>query len=64
MSAPLRERLRPERAELVDAAFGVVLASLGVIGFRTVFSGSEELTVGIPSVLVGAALGYVLAKLR
>lgn len=62
--ATWQDRLRPERSELVDVGFGVVLAVLGVIGFRTVFSGSEELTVGIPAVLVGAATGYVLAKLR
>lgn len=59
-----RDQLRPDRADLVDVAFGVVLAVLGVIGFRTVFSGGEELTVGVASVLVGAALGYLLAKVR
>ena len=64
MSATVADRLRPERADLVDAGFGVVLAALGVIGFRTVFSGGEELSVGIPSVLVGAAVGYALSKLR
>ena len=64
MKAPDLDRLRPDRSDLVDAGFAVVLASLGVIGFRTVFSGGEELWVGIPSVLVGTALGYVLAKFR
>ena len=60
----LRRRLRPSRDDLVDAAFGCSLAILGVIGFRTSFAGGEELTVGIPAVLVGGALGYVLARLR
>jgi len=64
VKAPDLDRLRPDRSDLVDAGFAVVLASLGVIGFRTVFSGGEELWVGIPSVLVGTALGYVLAKFR
>jgi hypothetical protein len=59
-----RARLQPERAELVDVAFAVVLAVLGVVGFRTVFAGAEELIVGIPAVLAGAATGYVLTKLR
>ncbi len=58
------DRLRPERADLLDLAFGLVLAALGVIGFRTVFSGGEELWVGIPAVLVGGATGYVLARFR
>ena len=37
---------------------------LGVVGFRTTFSGGEELLVGVPAVLLGTALGYVLVKLR
>jgi hypothetical protein len=63
-SPSLRERLRPGRADLVDAAFGCALAALGVVGFRTVFAGGEELLVGLPAVVVGAALGYVLVRLR
>ena len=60
----VRKRLTPQKHELVDVAFGVVLALLGVFGFRTTFSGGEELLVGVPAVVLGAALGYVLAKLR
>src|SRR5690606_25292273 len=32
--------------------------------FRTVFAGGEELLVGIPAVVVGVGLGYVLVRLR
>ncbi|MGV3760313.1 MAG: transglutaminase-like domain-containing protein, partial [Actinomycetota bacterium] len=64
MTAPLATRLRPAGRDLVDLAFAVVLSVLGVVGFRTVFAGAEELTVGIPAVLAGAALGYVLVRLR
>ena len=63
-AAPLAERLRPGRADIVDIAFGAVLAILGVVGFRTVFAGGEELAVGVPAVLLGVALGYVLVRLR
>lgn len=58
------ERVRPMRPELVDVAFGVALAAIGVIGFRTSFSGHEEMTVGLPAVVLGSAVGYLLAKLR
>lgn len=57
-------RLRPDRTEAVDLAVAVALSLLGVVGFRTTFSGGEELVVGIPAVLVGALLGLVLAKTR
>ena len=49
----LLERVRPHRAEAVDVAFAVVLSVLGVIGFRTTFSGGEELLVGVPAVVLG-----------
>lgn len=58
------ERLRPDRDDLVDGAFAVVLGVLGVVGFRTVFAGGEELTVGGPAVLAGAVIGFVLLRLR
>jgi hypothetical protein len=59
-----RDRLRPTRSDWIDLGFAVALCSLAIIGFRTSFSGHEELTVGIPAVLVGAGVGYVIAKLR
>lgn len=61
---PGEARLRPSPDDLVDIAFASVLAGLGVIGFRSSFGGGEELTVGIPAVLAGGAVGYVAAKLR
>ncbi len=60
----LLERLRPEPTEVPDLAFAVLLTVLGVVGFRTVFAGGEELSVGIPAVLLGALVGLVLVKLR
>ncbi|HEU5082428.1 MAG TPA: transglutaminase-like domain-containing protein, partial [Acidimicrobiales bacterium] len=62
--ADVRGALRPSRADLVDVALGSLLAVLGVVGFRTTFAGGEELVVGVPAVLVGAAVGYALVKLR
>lgn len=62
--AELGERLRPTPAELVDVGFAAVLALLGVVGFRTVFAGNAELIVGLPAVLLGAAIAYVLVKLE
>lgn len=65
MSAPTGlARLRPSGPEVVDLAFAVVLAALGVFGFRTAFAGGEELSVGIPAVIAGAATGYVLVRTR
>lgn len=58
MSAVL-ERLRPTRAELVDGAFALVLATLAVLGFRSAFGGVAFLVAGV----VGAILGVVLAHL-
>lgn len=63
-AAGVVERVRPAHSEWVDAAFGIVLAAIGVVGFRTSFSGSEELTVGLPAVGLGGVVGYGLAKLR
>lgn len=60
----LVERLRPQPGELTDVVFAAVLAALGVVGFRTVFAGGEELVVGLPAVVLGAAVGYGLRKVR
>lgn len=57
-------RLRPTRPEAIDVGVATVLLLLGIIGFRTTFAGGEELLTGVPAVLLGGALGYVLAKLR
>ena len=63
--APVRlEGLRPTPQDLVDLGFAFALAGIGVIGFRTVFSGHEELTVGLPAVVLGVILGHVLVRRR
>lgn len=56
--------LMPTKDDLVDVAFSLALCGLAIIGFRTSFSGGEELTVGVPSVVVGVGLGYVFGKLK
>lgn len=61
---PNQWRLRPTTADLVDVGFVILLAGLAVYGFRSAFGGGEELAVGIPAVIVGAGVGYLLAKLR
>lgn len=60
----VRQRVTPSRSDAVDAAVATTLTVLGIIGFRTTFSGGEELLVGVPAVIAGALIGYVLAKLR
>ena len=59
-----RELLRTTAAERVDLVFALVLAGLAVFGFRSTFSGNEELTVGLPAVVLGVAVGFVLGKVR
>ena len=61
---PSARPLRPQRADLVDIAFGCALTALGVVGFGTIFAGGDELIVGLPATLVGAVVGYVLVRLR
>lgn len=58
------DRLRPGPGEVVDVVLGAVLAAFGVVGFRSVFAGGEELVVGLPGVVLGAAVAYVLVKLK
>lgn len=58
------DRLRPSRDHLVDVAVVSVLCGLGIVGFDASFGGDEAFTVGLPSVVVGSAVGYVLARLR
>lgn len=71
MSAPRRkppqsmvERLRPSTDDLIDIGFALALCLIGVIGWRTSFSGGEELSVGMPGVVVGVLVGFLIAKLR
>ena len=60
----LVDRLRPGPGEVVDVVLGAVLAAFGVVGFRSVFAGGEELVVGLPGVVLGAAVAFVLVKLK
>ncbi len=55
---------RITRADLVDVLFATALVALGIIGFRTAFAGHEEIAVGLPSVALGIAVGFALAKAR
>lgn len=59
-----RSATRPTRAEGIDVAFTVALGILGVVGFRTVFADAQELTVGVPAVLAGVAVGFTALKVR
>lgn len=57
-------RFRPSAADLVDLAFAAVLSALAVVGFRSSFGESEELVIGLPAVVAGTLVAYVLAKMR
>lgn len=53
-----------DRARLIDAAFAALLSGLAVYGFRTTFSGHEEMSVGLPAVAVGVLAGLVILRFR
>jgi transglutaminase-like putative cysteine protease len=55
---------RPERGDVVNAACGAVLTTLGLIGFRSAFGGLAWLGAGLAGVVAGAAVGYALARAR
>jgi transglutaminase-like putative cysteine protease len=57
-------RLVPTAADGRDAVFAAVLAGIGVYGFHSSFGGGEELSVGLPAVVIGLVVGYVLGKVR
>jgi hypothetical protein len=63
-AGPRWRRALPERGERSDLGFSVVLAALAVVGFDSSFGGQEAYTVGLPAVLVGAAVGFALARRR
>lgn len=56
--------LVPTRTDLTDLALAVGLVTLGVVGFDSAFGGDEAYIVGLPAVLAGAVVGYLVAKLR
>ena len=58
------ERFGFQQREQVDLAFVVVASILAMVGFRSTFAGGEELLVGIPTVLLGVALGAGIVRLR
>lgn len=50
-----------DRADMVGA---MALTTLGIVGFRTSFGGAGYLVVGAVGAVAGAALGYVIARMR
>lgn len=56
--------LRPTKADLTDLGFSLALVALGVVGFDSAFGGAEAFTVGLPAMVVGAAVAYLVAKVR
>lgn len=56
--------LTPARADLVDAGFTLGLMACALIGFRTTFSGSEYLIVGLAGVVLGIVIGHLANALR
>lgn len=56
--------LRPTRSEAVQLGLAVLTLLLAIAGFLGAFSGPAALTAGIPAVLIGSALGWVLARRR
>lgn len=59
-----RRPLRPSRGDLTDLGFSFALVALGVVGFDSAFGGSEAFIVGLPAMVVGAAVAYPVAKVR
>ena len=64
MTGRLSERLRPSTDDLIDVGFAIALSVLAVVGFRASFGDGEEITVGVPAVVAGVAVGYLLVKFR
>lgn len=62
--AEARPSLRPTKGDLTDLSFALALVALGVVGFDSAFGGAEAFTVGLPAMVVGAAVAYLVAKLR
>ena len=58
----LRELASIDRPTAVDLAFALTGVVVGVIGFRTTFAGHEELTVGLPAIVLGAVVGLAIAR--
>lgn len=48
----------------MDIGAAITLTVLGVVGFRTAFGGIGYLVVGVIGAIIGALLGFVLAKAR
>jgi hypothetical protein len=63
-TAPWWRRAVPDRGERTDLGFSVLLATLAVVGFDSSFGGQEAFTVGIPAVVVGAAVGFAIVRRR
>lgn len=61
----LRTRpLTPDRAQLVDAGFGLVLAGLALRGLHETFTGAGYLVVGLLGCLLGLLMAHVAHALR
>ena len=56
--------LSPSREDMVDGAFTLVLVMIALIGFRTTFSGSLFLVVGLLGTLLGLIIAHLANALR
>jgi hypothetical protein len=63
-STPRRLAIRTSRGELQDAGFLVVLTVIGLIGFRSTFSGNSYLIVGVVGLALGLLIGHLSNVLR
>ncbi len=58
------EGARPTRDDLIDGAMLLVLGALALAGFRSTYSGSTYLVVGVAGLLLGIVTAYIANSLR
>ena len=60
----LRTDVRPSRAQLEDGVFVLVLCALGLVGFRTTYTGWTYLAVGMAGLVLGGVIAHLATALR
>ncbi len=58
-----RFRIKPNGADITDAACAFVLCGLGVLGFKTTYGGTDYLVIGTIAIAFGIALAYIANRL-
>ena len=60
----LASKLRPTRAELIDAAAAGVLLLIALVGFRSSYGGARFFVVGTFATVLGLVVAHLIVKMR